>query len=94
MKIMTTSFKRSHACTATLIAPSPASGHCQPTPLPETPGYLQANLGQSLVGSLPLSPGSWYAENSVYALQEFVSQFCVSSSSSLVGLMATSSKRA
>ena len=36
MKIMVTSFKRSHACTATLSAPSPSAGHHQPTPLPET----------------------------------------------------------
>ena len=33
MKIMVTSFKRSHVCTATLSAPSPAAGHHQPTPL-------------------------------------------------------------
>ena len=30
MKIMVTSFKKSHACTATLSAPSPAAGHSQP----------------------------------------------------------------
>ena len=30
-KIMVTSFKRSHAGTATLSAPNPAAGHCQPT---------------------------------------------------------------
>ena len=28
MKIKATSFKRSHACTATLSAPNPAAGHC------------------------------------------------------------------
>ena len=33
MKIMVTSFRRSHAGTATLSAPSPAAGHCQPTPV-------------------------------------------------------------
>ena len=27
-----TSFRRSHACTAALSAPNPAAGHCQPTP--------------------------------------------------------------
>ena len=32
---MATSFKGSHACTATLTAPNPASGHHQPTPLLE-----------------------------------------------------------
>ena len=58
IKIMTTSFKRSQACTATLSAPNPATGHCQSTPLPETPGHSRASLGQSLVGSLFLSPGS------------------------------------
>ena len=51
MKIMVTSFKRTYACTATLSAPNPAAGHCQPTPPPETPGHSQASLGQSLVGS-------------------------------------------
>ena len=59
MKIMATSFKRSHACIATLSAPNPAAGHHGPTPPLETPGHSQASLGQSLVGSLLLSPGSW-----------------------------------
>ena len=58
MKIMATSLKRSHADTAALSAPNPAAGHCRPTPLPETPGHSQATVGQSLVGSLLLSPGS------------------------------------
>ena len=60
MKITVTSFKRSPARTATLSAPIPAAGHCQPMPALETPGHSQASLGQSLVGSLLLSPGSWY----------------------------------
>ena len=94
MKIMVTSFKRSHARTATLSAPNPAAGHHQPTPPPETPGHSQASLGQSLVGSLLLSPGSWCTQGSVCALQESISQSSVSSGSSMVGLMATSSKRA
>ena len=59
MKIMVTSFKTSHACAATLSAPNPAAGHCQPTPPLETPGHSQASLCQSPVGSLLLSPGSW-----------------------------------
>ena len=59
MKIMLTSFKRSHACTAVLSTPDPAAGYFQPTPLPETPGHSWASLGQSLLGSLLLSPGSW-----------------------------------
>ena len=59
MKVMVTSFKRSYACTATLSAPNPAAGQHQPTPPLEIPGYSQASLGQSLMGSLLLSPGSW-----------------------------------
>ena len=35
MKIMVTSFKRSHVLTATLSAPDPAPGHSQPMPLLE-----------------------------------------------------------
>ena len=59
MKIMVTSFKRSHAGTATLSAPSPEAGHHWPTSPPETTGCSPASLGQSLVGSRLLSPGSW-----------------------------------
>ena len=44
MKITMTSFKRSHACTATVPAPNPAAGHCQPMPLAETPRQPQASL--------------------------------------------------
>ena len=88
-----TSFRRSHARTAALNAPNPVAGHHQPTPPPETPGHAQASLGQSPVGSLLflLGPG---ARGPVCALQESISQSCVSSGSSVVGLMATSSKRA
>ena len=73
MKIMATSFKRSHARTAALSAPSPAAGHHHPMPPPETPGHSRASLGQSLVGSLLLSPGSWCLQGFVCALQESVS---------------------
>ena len=73
MKIMMTSFKRSHAGTATLSAPSLAADHCWPTPPPETSGHSRASLGQSLVGSLLLSPGSWCAQGFVCALPESVS---------------------
>ena len=69
MKIMVNSFKRSHACTATLRAPDPAAGHHWPTPPPETPGHSRASLGQSFVGSLLLSPGSRCAQGFVWALQ-------------------------
>ena len=70
---MVTSFKKSHAHIAPLSAPNPASGHCQPTPLMETPGHSQASLGQSLVGSLLLPPGSWCAKGSACALPESIS---------------------
>ena len=50
MKIVMTSLKRSHAWTATVLAPNTAAGHFQPMPSPETLGHPQANL---------LSPGSW-----------------------------------
>ena len=52
-----------------------------------------ASLAQSLVGSLLLSPGSWCTQAFVCSLQESVSQSCVSSGDSTVGLMATSFKR-
>ena len=73
MKILATSFKRACVLTATLSAPDPAAGHCQPTPLQETPEHSQASLGQSLMGSLLLSPGSLCAQSFVCALQESVS---------------------
>ena len=75
-KIMATSFKRSHAHSAALSAPSPAAGHCQPTPPPETPGHSRA--GSVSCGSLLLSPMSRCAQVSVCALQESVSQSYVS----------------
>ena len=89
---MATSFKRSHACTATLTAPNSPAGHHWPTPLLETPGHSQTSLGQSLVGSLLLSSGSW-CTRFCCALQESISHSYVSSGSCMVGLMATSSKR-
>ena len=85
MKIMATSFKWSHAFTATLSAPNPAAGHHWPVPLLETPGHSRGSLGQSLVGPLLLSPGSWFTKGSVCALEESISQSCVSSGSSMVG---------
>ena len=94
VKIMVTSFKRSHTRSATLHAPNPAAGHCWPMPLPETPGHSRVSLSQSVMGSVMLSPGSWCTQVSICILQEAVSQSCVSSGSSIVGLIATSSKRA
>ena len=75
MKIMATSFKRSHACTATLSASDPEASHHWPTPPMETARHSWACLGQFLVGSLLLSPGSWCTQVSFCALQESVSPF-------------------
>ena len=85
--------QRSHAHSGTLSAPNPAAGHRQPTPLPETPGHSQASLGQSLVGSLLLSPGSWCAHALFVPSKHLFAQSCVSSGSSMMGLLVTSSKR-
>ena len=72
MKMMVTSFKRSHA--------GSAAGHRRSMPPPETPGHSRASLGQSFERSLLLSPGSWCAQGSVCALLESVSpvlcKFC------------------
>ena len=92
MKIMVTSFRRSHANIATLSAPNPATGHCRPTSLQETPGHSRASLGQSLVVSPLLSPGAYKVL--FVPSKSLFPQSCVSSGSSLVGLMATSSPRA
>ena len=65
---------------------TPQQPHSLPTPPLETPGHSGASLGQSLVGSLLLSPGFWRTQGCVCALQESISQSCVSSGSSLVGM--------
>ena len=67
------SFKKSHAPTVAFSACDLAAGHRRPTPLPESPGHSQAILGQCLVESLLLFPGSWCAQGSVFALQGSVS---------------------
>ena len=90
MKIMAASVKRSHACTATLSAPNPAAGHHQPTPLLETPGHCQASLGQSLVGSLLLSPGFWCTQGCLCPPRVYFPVLCTFWQL----LMAISSKRA
>ena len=93
MKIMVTSFKWSHACTATLSAPNPQQATTNPHFHWRTPGHSQASLGQSFVRSLLPSPGSW-CTGSVCDPQGSISQSCVSSGGSLVGLMVTSFKTA
>ena len=87
------SLKRSHACTATLSAPNPAADHHQRMPPPETPGYPQASPRQSACGIT--APFSWVLVHKVllYPPTVYFPVLC-KSSSSMVGLMATSSKRA
>ena len=51
MEIMVTSFKRSHTYTAALSALDPATGNCQPLPLPETlswPKWQRNRMGRLL----------------------------------------------
>ena len=71
MKIMVTSFKRSHACTAALNAPNLQLATTDPH-LCWRLWTLTGKSGQSLVGSLLLSPGSWCTQGSVWALQESI----------------------
>ena len=94
MKIMVTFFKMSHAGPAAVNDPYPAAGHCRPTPPPETPGYSQASLGQSPVGSLLLSPGPGVHKVLFVPSKSLFRQSCVIFGGSVVGLMATSSKMA
>ena len=58
------------------------------------PWTLPGKSGAVSQGSLLLSPGSWCTQGSACALQESVSQSCVSSDGSLLGLMMTSYKTA
>ena len=94
VKIMATSFKSSHVCTATLSAPDPAAGHCQPMPPPETPGPSQASLGQSLVGYCSLLLGPGVHKVLFVPSKSLFPQSYVSSSGSMAGLMVTSTKKA
>ena len=70
VKIMATSFKKSHACTAALSAPNLAAGHLRSMPPLYTPGHSRACLDQSLMGFFS---GSWCTHGFVCALQESVS---------------------
>ena len=64
------------ALSTALSACNPAAGHRRPTPLLETPGHSQASLGQSLVGSLLLSPGSGAHEVLFVPSKSLFSQSC------------------
>ena len=91
MKIMATSFKKSHACTAALSAPNLAAGHLRSMPPLYTPGHSRACLDQSLMGSF-LGPGALTVL--CVPSKSLFPQSCVSFDGSVVGLMVTSSMRA
>ena len=84
------------ACTAGLSAQESAAGHCRPLPPPETSGHSWASLGQSLWGhySFFLGPGVYKVLFLFVPSKSLFPLSCVSSGDSMVGLMATSSKRA
>ena len=95
MKIMATSFKRSHAHIATFSAPDPAAGHPWPTPPLETPGHSWASLGQSLLwGHCSFLLGTGVHKVLFVPSKSLFPQSCVSSGGFMVGLMEPSSKRA
>ena len=73
MKVMANSFRRSHTHTATLSTPNPQAGYTDPCLHWRLPDTQWASLGQSLVGSLLFSPGSWCTQGFVCALRESVS---------------------
>ena len=93
MKIMETSFKRSHARTAALSAPDPEAG-LPHTPPPETPGHSRASLGQSLCGHCSFFLGPGVHKVLLVPTKSLFSQPCEVLGSSVVGLMATFSKMA
>ena len=94
VKIMGTSFKRSHASTATLSAPNPEGGHCWPRPLSrllDTHGIVWVSFYWGHFSFL-LGPG---AHKVLFVpSKSLFPQSCVSSGGAMVGLMATSSNRA
>ena len=63
MKIMVTSFKSSRVCTATLSSPNPAEATTNPHLCWRLLDIHLESLGQTLVWSLLLSPGSWCARS-------------------------------
>ena len=90
MKIMVTSFSRSHACTAALSAPSPAAGPRPPTPPQRplgTPGQVWVSLSW---GHCPFLLGPGVHKVLFVPSKSLFAQSCVSSGGSVV----TSSKRA
>ena len=65
------------------VPPTLQQATTQPHLQPETPGHSRASLGQSLVRSLLLSPGSWCAQGLFVPSKSLLPQSCISS---VVGL--------
>ena len=84
MKTMATSFKRRHS-----VPPTWQQATSHPTPLPETPGHSAASLGQSLWGHYSFPPGPGVHKVLFVPSKSLFPQSCVSSNSSMVGLMVT-----
>ena len=94
VKIMSTSFATSHASPATPSAPRPAAGYADPCPcqrLLDTHGSDSVSLLWAHCSFL-LGPGAHKVL--LVPSKSLFPQSCVSSGGSVVGLMATSSKRA
>ena len=88
MKIMSTFFKRAHAC------PKPAVGQGRPVLLPETPDHSLAIWVSLLWGHCSFLLGLGAHKVLFVPSKSLFSQSCVSSGGSMVGFLATSSKRA
>ena len=94
MKIMGTSFKKSHAHTTTLSAPNPAAGHHWPTPPPEPPGHPRQVWFCLLWAHCSFLLGPGVHKVLFVPSKSLFPQSCVSSGDSMVRLMVTSSNRA
>ena len=84
MKIMATSFKRSHAHTATFSALKPPAGHLRPMPLPETPGHLPSIWVNLLWGHCSFLLGPAMHNILFVPSKSLFPQSCVSSGGSMV----------
>ena len=94
MKVMAFSFKRSQACTAILKCPQPCS---RPPPTHASDRDSQTPTGKPEAVSCGVTaPFSWVLAHKILFVpsKSLFPQSCVSSDCPMVGLMATSSKRA
>ena len=90
MKIMWTSFKRSHSCGATLSVPNPRAGPCLCQRLLDTPRQVW------VISCGVTAPFSWVLVHTgfVCAPKSLFPQSCVRFGGSMMALMVTTSKRA